>query len=204
MAGLRERKKADTNRKILKEALRMFEENGYENTRIEDVAANVNLSVATFYNYFRSKADILLSSVAVETEKVLAAAERCISKPYGSAEEAFDALILTYFTISFSSTPRQMWRIAVSQTMLNPTSEFCQRYVEMDNRLSEQSTRFVRLMQAAGHIRPEIDPAPVGELLFNNANMNFIAFIRSDTMTAQDVRAVVNRQSAPVLNSVSS
>jgi AcrR family transcriptional regulator len=198
MSGLRARKKEATSRRIIAEACRMFQETGYELTRIEDVAVAAELSVATFYNYFRSKADILLSSVTEETEKVLAQAELCIAQPYPDAATGFDALSQVYWTQSFTSTSRQMWRIAVSQTMLDPQSEFCRRYVELDDRLSDQVCNFIRRMQAAGHIRLEIDEGPVGALLFNNVNMNFLAYIRSDTLTAAQVRDAVHVQSAPL------
>ncbi len=204
MTGLRARKKEATSRRIIAEACRMFQDEGYEDTRIEDVAAAAELSVATFYNYFRSKADILLSSVTEETEKVLEQADRCIAMPYPDAATGFDALSLVYWTYSFTSTSRQMWRIAVSQTMLDPQSEFCRRYVALDERLSNQVCNFVRTMQAAGHIRPEIDPDPVGALLFNNVNMNFLAYIRSDTLTATEVRDAVHIQSAPVFSLIAS
>lgn len=201
--GLRERKKAATAQKIIEEASRMFQEKGYENTRIEDVAACAELSAATFYNYFRSKADILLSSVSAETEIVLAEADHCIDQTYGNAAEAFDALVVTYFTTSFTRTPRSLWRIAVSQSMLDPGSEFSQRYVEMDNRLSKQCCRFVRVMQDALHIRKDVPSEPIGELLFNNVNMNFVGYIRSETLMAEDVRTEVNRQSAPLFRLIS-
>lgn len=201
--GLRERKKAATAQKIIEEASRMFQEKGYENTRIEDVAARAELSAATFYNYFRSKADILLSCVSTETELVLAEADHCIEQTYDSAAKAFDALVATYFTTSFTKTPRSLWRIAVSQSMLDPGSEFSQRYVDMDIRLSEQCCRFVRVMQEAELIRAEVPSEPIGELLFNNVNMNFVGYIRSEALTGEDVRAVVNRQSAPIFNLIS-
>lgn len=176
----------------------MFQDEGYETTRIEDVAAAAELSVATFYNYFHSKADILLSSVTEETEKVLAQAELCIARPYPDVASGFDALSLVYWTYSFTGTSRQMWRIAVSQTMLDPQSEFCRRYVALDDRLSDQVCDFIRRMQAAGHVRPEIDAAAMGALLFNNINMNFLAYIRSDTLSATEVRDAVSFQSAPI------
>ena len=182
----------------------MFQETGYEETRIEDVAAAADLSVATFYNYFRSKADILLSSVTAETEKVLAQAERCIAQSHPDVVAGFDALSGVYWTYSFTGTSRQMWRIAVSQTMLNPESEFCRRYVELDARLSDQVCDFMRRMQACGHIRTDVDPDPVGALLFNNINMNFLAYIRSDTLTAAQVREAVKVQSAPLFNLIAS
>ncbi|WP_386681070.1 TetR/AcrR family transcriptional regulator [Loktanella sp. R86503] len=198
MSGLRARKKEATSQRIIAEACRMFQDTGYEETRIEDVAAAAELSVATFYNYFRSKADILLSSVTEETEKVIAQADRCIAQPHADAASGFDALSQVYWTYSFTSTSRQMWRIAVSQTMLDPQSEFCRKYVALDDRLSDQVCSFIRQMQAAGHIRPEVDAGPIGALLFNNVNMNFLAYIRSDTLTAAQVRDAVHAQSAPV------
>lgn len=201
--GLRERKKAATSQRIIEEASRMFQEKGYDNTRIEDVAAQADLSAATFYNYFRSKADILLSSVSAETEIVLAEADRCIDGKYSSVAEAFDALVTTYFTTSFTRTPRSLWRIAVSQSMLDPGSEFSRRYVDMDIRLSRQCCRFVRAMQDAGHIRGDVPAVPIGELLFNNVNMNFIDYIRNENLSSDDVRKLVNRQSAPIFDLIS-
>ncbi len=198
MTGLRAKKKANTAQKIIDEASRSFEVKGYDNTRIEDIAANTELSVATFYNYFRSKADILLSSITAETEIVLAEADKCISRSYETVEEAFDALVTTYFTTSFSKTPRSLWRIAVSQTMLNPNSEFCQKYVKMDDQLTLQSKHFIRSMQDGGKLRADVDADQIGELLFNNINMNFINFIRDDQLTAEDVCSIVNAQSAPI------
>jgi AcrR family transcriptional regulator len=204
MTGLRARKKEATSRRIITEACRMFQDEGYSDTRIEDVAAAADLSVATFYNYFRSKADILLSSVTEETEKVLELAEQCIAMSHTDAAAGFDALSLVYWTQSFTTTSRQMWRIAVSQTMLDPESEFSRRYVVLDNRLSDQVCDFIRKMQSAGHIRPDIDPEPIGALLFNNINMNFLDYIRSDCLTAEQVREAVNIQSAPLFQLISS
>lgn len=204
MTGLRARKKEATSRRIITEASRMFQSEGYNDTRIEDVAAAADLSVATFYNYFRSKADILLSSVTKETEKVLELGDQCIAMPYPDAISGFDALCKVYWTQSFKTTSRQMWRIAVSQTMLDPESEFCRRYVAFDDRLSDQVCALIRKMQSVGHIRSDIDPEPVGALLFNNININFLNYIRNDSLTAEQVREAVNIQSAPVFQLISS
>lgn len=58
--GLRERKKLKTRAAIQKEALRLFEEKGYEATTIEDIAEAVEISPSTFFNYFPSKEDVVL------------------------------------------------------------------------------------------------------------------------------------------------
>jgi len=58
--GLRERKKQKTRESIQREAMRLFEKQGYEETTIEQIAAAVEISPSTFFNYFPSKEDVVL------------------------------------------------------------------------------------------------------------------------------------------------
>lgn len=57
--GLRERKKLRTKAAIQKEALRLFLDKGFEETTIEDIAAAVEISPSTFFNYFPSKEEVV-------------------------------------------------------------------------------------------------------------------------------------------------
>ncbi|WP_236637970.1 TetR/AcrR family transcriptional regulator [Mangrovicoccus ximenensis] len=200
MAGLRERKKAAARKRILDCAARMFREDGYEASRIEDIAAAAELSVATFYNYFGSKADLLLAAVLEETAMVIASVEECIAAPEPTLEQAFGAIIATYFGKSFQYSSREVWRMALARTLLDPEAEFSQRYIEIDCELSDQLCRFLAEMQRCGLVREGADTGPAGRLLFNNVNMNFIEFMRSSAMTAEQVRNKVMAESAPVLS----
>src|SRR6266436_9704654 len=58
--GLRERKKLKTKEAIQREALRLFHEQGYEETTIEQIAAAAEISPSTFFNYFPTKEDVVL------------------------------------------------------------------------------------------------------------------------------------------------
>ncbi|HEY1914130.1 MAG TPA: TetR family transcriptional regulator [Streptosporangiaceae bacterium] len=71
--GLRERKKLATRAALGQAAWRLTIELGYENTRVEDIAAAAGVSPRTFNNYFSSKQDALLSVGADRGARMVAA-----------------------------------------------------------------------------------------------------------------------------------
>jgi AcrR family transcriptional regulator len=58
--SLRERKKAQTRGLLHKHALRLFREQGYDGTSIEQIAEAAEVSATTLYRYFATKADLVL------------------------------------------------------------------------------------------------------------------------------------------------
>ncbi|MGJ3509851.1 TetR family transcriptional regulator [Enemella sp. A6] len=59
--GLRERKKVQTRRRIVDAALNRFVEQGYEATTVEEIAGDADISVTTFFRYFRAKDEVLFA-----------------------------------------------------------------------------------------------------------------------------------------------
>ena len=56
----RERKKLRTRALIQKEALRLFLDQGFEATTIEEIAEAADIAPSTFFNYFPTKEDVVL------------------------------------------------------------------------------------------------------------------------------------------------
>ena len=59
--GLRKQKKFQARQTILQAAARQFERHGFANTSIAGIMRAAGLGVGTFYNYFSSKEEVLLT-----------------------------------------------------------------------------------------------------------------------------------------------
>jgi AcrR family transcriptional regulator len=102
--GLRERKKQKTRDTIIKVALELFAERGYEQTTIAEIADAAEVSPRTIFAYFPTKEDIVFCQMP-EAQERLAQALR--ERPDGAT--ALDAL-RDYIAGSLDSDPNAVLR----------------------------------------------------------------------------------------------
>jgi AcrR family transcriptional regulator len=102
--GLRERKKQKTRDTIIKVALDLFVEHGYEHTTIAEIADAAEVSPRTIFAYFPTKEDIVFCQLP-EAQERLAQALR--ERPHGAT--ALDAL-RDFIAGSLDSDPNAMLR----------------------------------------------------------------------------------------------
>lgn len=203
VAGLREKQKADREKRILKAAVTRFRADGYKSVRIEDLADMAEVSVGTVYNYYRNKGDILIATVAMEVEEVLAAGKAIVADPPRGVADALLSLIYCYYDHSLEYLSKEMWRTAMALAIETPQTPNGRRYNDLDRRLAAQVVALIATLQARGAVRPDLDPQAVGHLLFNNLNMMFIEFVKDDAMTLDSLRAAVAAQTVPLAGLVS-
>jgi AcrR family transcriptional regulator len=78
--GLREEKKTRLRRQILDNAVELFKERGFDEVTIDEIIRRLEISQATFFNYFHSKDEILHQ-----------AAEEIVSRYEGMLREEISA-----------------------------------------------------------------------------------------------------------------
>ncbi|MFT5201663.1 MAG: AcrR family transcriptional regulator [Candidatus Aldehydirespiratoraceae bacterium] len=85
--GLRDRKKARTRQEILDSASELFAERGYENAHTAAIAQRAEVSEATLFRYFPSKADLAVDRQRLASLTIVSAIE---ARPVG--ENPFEAV----------------------------------------------------------------------------------------------------------------
>jgi AcrR family transcriptional regulator len=85
MAGLRERKKAQTRQHIADTAARLFAVRGYDQVSVVDVAQAAEVSDQTVYNYFPAKQDLVLDRADEFRERFI---RTIVERPDGTSPAA--------------------------------------------------------------------------------------------------------------------
>jgi AcrR family transcriptional regulator len=74
--GLRERKRQQTRQELIAAAMRLFEEKGYEQTAVAEIAAAARVSTKTFFNYFATKDEVLFPHLSRRIDAAVALIEQ--------------------------------------------------------------------------------------------------------------------------------
>ncbi len=96
--SLRERKKRLAQATIEETALRLFQQQGYEQTSIQDIADAVMMSSRTFFRYFTSKEEVLFAPMRAIMSDGLRFLERVAptESPHAALRATFEELASLY------------------------------------------------------------------------------------------------------------
>ncbi len=171
--SLRERKKQQTREEILASALRLFRERGFDQTRVRDICEQVQISEATFFNYFPSK-DALLDAHSLGTaelygallqhelafpERPVADRVREIIRAVGQAfasEREVMSLVITRSNLFFGSTGTK---------------------AERDMKNYERFSELFRQGQESGEIRSDVGTYQLAEILSASMMMTILNWL---------------------------
>ncbi|MGB2695225.1 MAG: TetR/AcrR family transcriptional regulator [Dehalococcoidia bacterium] len=160
--GLREEKKLRQRETILLAAIELFRDRGYDDTRVQDIIDRVQVSEATFFNYFPTK-DALLQEYATGSLQVYATLLRkeiddqtrsvpdrirdllrIMAQGLGKEDRQFMAVVATRSRLFFGGEGAVFEQKVLAQSLL------AKLFIEG---------------QARGEIRADLDPRVLAETL---------------------------------------
>ncbi|MBI41550.1 MAG: hypothetical protein CMF59_18300 [Leptospiraceae bacterium] len=113
--GLREHRKAANRAAIVKAAIQVFSEMGFEACTVRDIVRASGLAAGTFYNYFQSKEEVLesiIQEISTEVRGVVQRARRGAPDGKSFVEEGY----LGFFQV-LSSDPGMLLMLARNQNI---------------------------------------------------------------------------------------
>ncbi len=125
--GLREEKKEQTSADILRATGELLMEKDIEEITVSEIAERARVSIATLYNYFDGKDELLLEHLRRMIGRGREEGDRIISTEHESPAEAVFALLNVYLsdTESQKRLPmRQLYAAGLKRSMSGGTSIF--------------------------------------------------------------------------------
>ncbi|GIH63087.1 MULTISPECIES: TetR/AcrR family transcriptional regulator [Microbispora] len=101
----RARKKRLTRQRIISAAIRLFEQQGYDETTVAEIAEAADVDTKTFFNYFRTKAEVLFNELDLELDVLLAAIAG--RRPEESPGQVLRRAVQEYATHRRPNVPRR-------------------------------------------------------------------------------------------------
>jgi len=131
-------------------ALRLFTDNGFENTTIEQIAAKAGVSERTFFRYFATKASVLWTEFDAEVDAIRAALEVV---PGGvPMMEAIRRAVVAANHYRAADVPELRMRMNLIASVPALTSSAAEHYDAWERAVSEFAGR--RLGQPANSLYP--------------------------------------------------
>jgi AcrR family transcriptional regulator len=172
-----------TRQRIVERALALFEQRGYANTTLRDIADAAGVAIGLAYRYFRRKEELVLALYEQLSREV----ERRVKLPAGSIGERWAALEKTRFQVL---APHRRTLLALVQASLDPESELG----ALSPATAPVRARWLGLHRAAvtGATGPAAPDALV-QLLYALDLMLIVAWMQDTSTHARNTRAAIER-----------
>lgn len=196
--SLRARKKETQQRLLLDAAAELFRRQGYEATRVEDVAAYAEVSTKTVYNYFPTKQGLIIGLLNRDRERLRGDYERVLEAPPDDPAEGLAALIRADVGDVETSADKRLWRdllAAATRGHSHARDDF-----ESNRR---HFTRYIaRLLQhyiERGALSRELPLDVAVDLVYAVNAFDFREFCAAEGMTPADLLVQARRQMQALL-----
>ena len=198
MSGLRERHQRQRCERILDAAIELFAEQGYEATRVTEIARRSSVAPTTVYNYFATKRNILIAIATRHVRLALPERLRLLKNPPEDPLAgvcAYEDLLASQSTRLLS---KECWRVIFGTLYEQPGGAAHKTQLSLNRLVGRHYRRLIRHYQARGSLAADIDVDALASLVLGVGTFQWMQFLADDQITLQQLRVVVNTQLAVV------
>jgi AcrR family transcriptional regulator len=198
--SLRERKKERQRTDLLRVGAELFRKNGYDQTRMEDIAAQAEVSPKTIYNYFPSKEKLLVALLDSDRMQQREAYERVVRSPPKDPAEALARLILADVGDVSSDGDKRLWRelLAAATRGHDRANDDFDLNRQMFTTYIE---RLIRHFVATGALATSLPVRMAAEVIYAVNAYDFREYCAAEHMTQENLLARARKQMRVLLNS---
>ena len=192
--GLRERNRLARRDAIVEAAMTLFQHKGYEETTMEEIAAEAAISAPTLYRYFPKKTELLIALFWRGREEMSGALEEFHRKSVGmGAVEAVAGLLYLNNSGVATQGKRKLWREALAALLRmhdTPDDEFriIKQYFE------EHIERMLKRLRDDGQIRKDAPLPAMMSVLYGIASENYQRILANEFRSAADEKRAMEEQ----------
>lgn len=184
--GLRERKRLARRLQILEAAAVAFQRGGFDETRIDDIAAIADVAPGTVYNYFPTKDALLLGLASHHRSQSPKALSALIAHPPSDPTAAFRRFYVTISEESLKYLDKPLWRHAHAAMTAGGWHEFGSERWSHEEELIGYQSSLIRLLQHTGSIPMHVDHRALAEVIHSCAFFWWQRFLVEDAMSLKD------------------
>lgn len=162
-SGPRSRKGAATRARLLAAAKEIFEEDGFLDARISDIAERAGLSHGSFYHYFESKEEVFREVADAVEEGLREPMDTIILNPDSTLSPL--ERITEGIRVHMESYRREARIMGVIEMMARYDEHTRKVRSERRRRSAEQVAVAIRQLQTHGMADPDIDPRVAADVL---------------------------------------
>jgi AcrR family transcriptional regulator len=169
--GLRAEKKNKLRGRILARAILLFKERGFDEVRIDDIIGQLEISQATFFNYFPSKDAILQQAAEDTVGRYQEMLEHEVRRDAPTAEKMGRLLEAMGRGLE---TDKRFYRTLFTRSVLHFGNVRVQRV------LSDLSAALMREGQRRGEINGEYDPHELSDIFIGTYYAIIMRWLHGD------------------------
>lgn len=186
VASLRQRQKLDRSKRILEVARTRFQNEGYDAVTIESIAAQADVSAVTVYNYYETKANLLLALVKESDVRLIAQLNHLANKLPDDICDAVAEFGRIMRGHAMTYLAKSTWREVLAASILEGGKKFGHTYRDLDQALIDLMSNIVRAYQRTGSLSCDINADSLADTLFEMQNIRFFLFISDEDQTEED------------------